>query len=141
MENGMKFKVRMTTDMDLIRSINDEIFTEDKLELDEKTVAWVAWTEDEKPAAFCTARKLTHGILYMDRGGVYSKYRKQGIHRKLIKVRENFAKKNGYSKVITYVMKDNFASLFTLVRCDYRMYTPEYLYAGSNVIYLIKENE
>lgn len=135
----MNFKVRMTTDMSLIETINDEIFPADKLHIDEKTVAWIVYTEDGKPAAFCTARKLTYGILYMDRGGVYLKYRKHGIHRKLIKAREQFAKRNGYHKVITYVMKDNYASLFTLVRCDYRMYTPEYLYAGSNVIYLIKE--
>lgn len=135
----MNFKIRQTTDFSLISILNEEIFPEDKLTLDEKTVAWVVMDDKGQYVAFCTARKLINGILYMDRGGVMPKFRKQGIHRKLITARERFAKKHGYDKVITYVMKDNYASLFTLVRCDYKMYTPEYKYAGENVIYLIKD--
>lgn len=135
----MNFKIRQTTDFELIKQLNDEIFPEDKLHIDEKTVAWIVTDEEGRYAAFCTARKLIHGILYMDRGGVLPKFRKQGLHRKLISIREKYAKKHGFRKVITYVMKDNYASLFTLIRCDYKMYTPEYKYAGDNVIYLIKE--
>lgn len=135
----MSYKIRQTQDFGLILELNNRIFPEDKLDLDEKTVAWIIYDSDNKPAAFCTARRLSHGILYMDRAGVLSAHQKKGLHRKLIKARENYAKRNNYKKLITYVLKTNYASLFTLVRCDFKMYTPGYAYAGKEVLYLMKE--
>lgn len=134
----MIFKVRSTKDFNLVLELNSKIFPEDKLELDEKTVAWIVYNSQGQPVAFCTARKLLYGILYMDRAGVLPDYQGKGIHRKLINARERFAKKNGFKKIITYVMKHNYQSLCTLVRCDFKLYNPEYAYAGREVLYFIK---
>lgn len=136
-----KYKIKRTKDLDLIVRINDEIFPEDKLDVDHKTTAWIVYSEDKEIAGFCTCRNAGYGILYMDRGGIKYKHRGKGLHRKMISAREAYAKKNGFKKIITYVMKENWTSLFTLIRCDYLKYTPEYKYAGDNVVYLIKELE
>lgn len=135
----MQYKIRKTNDLELIQTLNAEIFPQDLLHTDHKTAAWVLYDDKDEPVAFCTCRNSGYGILFMDRAGIKKEHRKKGLHRKLIKAREAYAKKNGFKKIITYVMKENYASLFTLVRCDYEMYTPEYKYAGENVIYVIKE--
>ena len=141
-EEIMSYRVRREKDLSNIISLNAAIFPEDVLNVDEQTVGWVAYDKNNNPAGFCTARTLEDGVLYFDRGGVFKEHRGQGLHRKLIEIRERYARKNGYKNIITYVMKDNIKSLTTLVRCDYLIYTPAYQWAGKaweTIYYLIKE--
>ncbi|MDD3412558.1 MAG: GNAT family N-acetyltransferase [Lachnospiraceae bacterium] len=138
----MSYRIRRAKDLSMIVTLNTIIFPEDALHLDEQTVAWVAYDKNNQPAAFCTARKLEDRVLYFDRGGVLKEHQGKGLHRKLIEIRERYARKNKYKTAITYVMKDNIKSLCTLVRCDYLIYTPVYQWAGKAgdmIYYLIKE--
>jgi GNAT superfamily N-acetyltransferase len=133
------YKIRKTLRFEDIIILNNLIFPCDPLEIDEKSRAWLVSHKD-KPAGFCTMRMLDDGIAFMDRGGILDEHRGNGIHKRLIKVRERYARSQQCNCIITYVMADNYASLFTLIRHDYKMYEPDYAYAGSKgVIYLIKE--
>lgn len=134
----MLIRLIKTKNMNLIKKINHDIMPEDILDTDEKTMAWVCKVDGEI-AGFCTMRVLEDGVVYLDRGGIYPKYQGLGIHRKLITVRERTAFRLGATKVITYTLKDNYASMFTLVRCDYKLYKPVYPWVGADVCYFIKE--
>ena len=131
-------RITKTKNMKLILDLNHQIMPEDHLEIDEKTTAWIVKVDGEI-AGFCTLREIGHHIAYLDRGGVLPKHQGKGIHRRLIAVRERYARSRGMHKIITYVMPYNYPSMFTLVRCNYLKYKPEYPWAGTNIVYFIKE--
>ena len=134
----MSYSVRKTTKFELILLLNKEIFPCDDLEIDKYTTGWVIW-KDKKPVGFCTMRLLDHKIAYMDRAGILKEHRGKGLHKKLLRVRESYARRQGYKQMITYTVSDNFDSLFTLVRHGYHKYDPEYAYAGKSCHYVIKD--
>jgi predicted GNAT family acetyltransferase len=130
------YSIRKTLRFEDVIILNNLIFPCDPLEVDERSRAWIVKNSKGEPSGFCTMRMLDDKIAFMDRGGILDEHRGKGIHKKLIKVRERYARSQGYKTVITYVMADNYASLFTLVRQDYKMYTPDYAYAGvKGVVY------
>jgi GNAT superfamily N-acetyltransferase len=139
----MSYSVRKVKDLSMLVYLNKVVFPLDVLEIDEKTVGWVMYCPNGEPVGFCSGRQLEHQMFFMDRAGILEKHRGKGLHRKLINVRERFARASDKIKhIITYVVHDNYASLFTLVRCGYKKYDPEYEYAGASekeVIYLIKD--
>lgn len=130
-------RIKQSKNYDLIKKINKDIMPQDELVCDEHTTAWICYVDGEI-AGFCTLRSLSHGIVYFDRGGVYPKYQGKGIHSRLVSVRERFSKASGASKMITYTLKDNYASMFTLVRAGFKLYKPEYPWVGTEVCYFIK---
>jgi GNAT superfamily N-acetyltransferase len=128
--------------MDLIKSLNDAVFPTDALFIDDKTVGWVAYNKKGEAAAFATARDIGDHILFMDRGGVLKEHRKHGLHSRLIKVRELYARQNGFKEIITYTMKDNIMSTVTLVKCGFQLYTPYYQWVGKaweSIYYFCKD--
>ena len=133
----MNIKLRATKNYELIKQINKDIMPHDELSIDEKTRAWVAYV-DGKLAGFCTLRILPSNIVYLDRGGIYEQYQGLGIHRKLIAIRERFARKIGSKAIITYTLTNNYASMYTLVRCNYRKYNPDHAWVGRDVCYFQK---
>lgn len=133
------YKIRRTAQFENIILLNTVIFPCDPLEIDKKSRGWLVYHQNT-PAAFCTMRMLEDSIAFMDRGGILDEHRGRGLHKRLIRVREKYARAQGFQTVITYVMADNYASLFTLVRHGYKMYEPDYAYAGvKGVIYLQKD--
>jgi len=68
------------------------------------------------------------------RAWVRKKYRGKGYQRKMIKARIAAVKKS-CNVVITYTMPDNVVSSNNLIRCGFKMYTPEYAYAGREMLY------
>ena len=133
-----EYIVRKTDKFDLILSLNRKIFPCDDLEICDNTVGWIIW-HNKTPVGFCTMRMLTHRIAYMDRAGILEEHRGKGLHKKLLRVRESYARRQNYKEIITYTVSDNFDSLFTLVRHGYKKYDPEYAYAGRTCHYVIKD--
>ncbi len=52
--------------------------------------------------------------------GVVSYAAGKGLQRKLLKVREKYAKRYGCASVVTYTARDNYASITNLIRAGYR---------------------
>src|SRR5690606_12167737 len=93
-------------DIDLIHQIEKEIFEYNYYSKEYKKDShwWITWDGEDiagfagltfypnikKPAAFLCA------------SGVYKEYRGNGLQRKYIKLREKFALKWGYTRIITY---------------------------------------
>lgn len=144
-----KISVRQTKDYDLIRQLRNEIFPEDKKELplDDNDICWILWMESGKymyPSGFAVLRPLSidkeGGYAYMNMAGLVKSARGKGLHKKLINVRLNYCRRNNIKMVITYVVNDNLASANSLINKGFRLYEPEYAYAGKKgVIYLYYE--
>lgn len=67
--------------------------------------------------------------------GVSKMYRGQGIQRRLIRAREQWARRNGKTACITYTLASNPVSSNNLIRCGYKLYSPEYAWKGNGVNY------
>jgi L-amino acid N-acyltransferase YncA len=61
--------------------------------------------------------------------------RGHGLQRRLIKVREQQAKRNGWRACITYTAPDNFASANSLIKAGYRLYGPSEVWAMPGALY------
>ena len=83
------------------------------------------------------------GCLYKDRICVFVRawvaksHRNKGTHKKLIKVRIDKAIKNRCKFIVTYTVKNNFASANNLIKAGFLLHNPMYAYAGNDVIYFI----
>lgn len=76
--------------------------------------------------------------VFFCRAGILPAHRRQGLHRRLIKVRTQYARRSGYLGVVTYTTRINTTSANGLVACGFKLYNPKYEYAGQ-ALYMIKE--
>lgn len=86
---------------------------------------WIAYAGD-LPIAFAglTASRSQHRGGYLCRAGVVPGYRGLGLQRRLIRVRERFAKKLGWKVLVTDTFM-NPSSSNNLISCGYRQFSPD----------------
>lgn len=75
---------------------------------------------------------------FLSRVGVLSDFRGLGLQKRFIKARERQAKKDGYSRVVSYTSYDNVYSANNLIDCGYRLYIPKFDWGVKNSYYLLK---
>lgn len=105
------------------------------------TIAHALWiAEDARglPVGFCAA-KNTQSYAFLLRAAVTEGANGKGLQRRMIRVREQWAKRQGAKRIITYVSHANARSLVNLIRCGYRFYLPPTPYAGKRFHYLEKD--
>jgi GNAT superfamily N-acetyltransferase len=80
---------------------------------------------------------FTKGICIFVRAWVHRDYRGQGLQKKMIKLRI----KSAYDChiAITYTTLDNYPSANSLISQGFKLYSPEYAYAGREMLYFQKE--
>ena len=71
---------------------------------------------------------------YLNRSGVIESYRGKGLQKKLIKVRESYAKRIGYDFLISDT-RFNPPSANSLIACGFKTYTPKYPWGFATSIY------
>jgi GNAT superfamily N-acetyltransferase len=102
---------------------------------------WIAW-HGQQPVAYAGLRlcRLEHnlGAAFLCRAGVIPGHRGRGLQKRLIRVREQAARKLAITELITYCVSYNCASINSLIACGYRTYWPATKWGGSNAIYLRK---
>lgn len=135
-----RITIRKSTDYDLVRQLHEDIFPLDEMVniVEGKTHCWIVWLNGDA-VGFCAMDLLSSNIAYFSRAGLSYKVRGKGLQKRLISVRERFAKKQGYAKIITYTVLDNIKSSVNLQKRGYFLYEPEYKYQGSDVLYWLKE--
>ncbi len=86
---------------------------------------WLLWT-DSSPIGFCGIHpsRVYKRTGYLCRAGIDFEYRGRGLHKRLISVRERWAKKNGMDWMITDTHLHNCASSNALIRAGYRLWKP-----------------
>ena len=139
MEN-FKLSIRATEDLFSVLNLNSIILPGDDLNVEAHTYHWLASNKyTGEHIGFCSVSDFGHGILFLSRAGLLRPYRGRNIQRRFISIRESFARRNGFTKIITYTIKDNYQSMNSLIKSGYKLYTPEYEYVGDKFFYFIKE--
>lgn len=100
---------------------------------------WLAYF-DETPIAFAGLKESASepGALYLVRSGVLKDHRGNGLHMRLIRVRERWARKHGWRKLRTDTT-DNHRSANNLIRAGFRIFVPELLWGFQHTIYWRKD--
>jgi GNAT superfamily N-acetyltransferase len=85
---------------------------------------WIGY-EADKPVAFCiTAPSVSWAdTVYLGRSGVMPSHRGHGLQKRMISIRERWARRKGYVWCITDTA-DNPASANSLISRGYRMFEP-----------------
>ena len=86
---------------------------------------WIAYLGDE-PMGFAGMRPSVRweGTGYLCSAGVLPQFRGRGLQRRLIRKRVAKAFKNGWHTVITDTLHDNWASMRSLIACNFKPYLP-----------------
>jgi len=134
-----EYKIKKAFSMNELSNVfylNSIIFPMDDLDDLGDNYYWLAW-KNKEPVGFACIKILDHGIGYMTRGGILDDHRGKGLHTRLIDARVKYAKKHKLKHLITYTVTDNVYSMVSLARRGFKIYNPEFAYAGDNVTYLI----
>ena len=99
---------------------------------------WIA-REGDIPIAFAALQPVPSWdqTAYMARSGVIHSHRGQGIQKRLLKRREQFAKQTGYVRIITSTY-NNPASANSLIARGFRTYMPTAKWGAEDTIYWLK---
>ena len=135
------YRLVRTDNTRLVESLDGLIFPDD--EPPEWDAAWLVVPttppEDPEPVGFCTARKIPgEPGAFLSRAGLLQCARGQGLQRRMIRVRERWARAEDLEYILTYTRPDNYPSIMSLIRCGYRLYTPARYWGGSSSLYFVK---
>lgn len=98
---------------------------------------WVMVDHNGCIVAYCGS-VYAQGICIMNRAWVHKRYRGNGYQKKMIFRRIQTAKSTCHT-IITYTTVDNVVSANNLIKCGFKLYTPEYAYGRSEMLYWIRK--
>jgi GNAT superfamily N-acetyltransferase len=137
----MKITIRPARTADELTAVADfdrKLFPGDTPVTVPGSLWWLAWARST-PVAFAGLRPCRSpenaGTGFMCRVGVLPKYRGRGLQRRLIHTRLAAARRLGITHVVTYTLPSNPASGNSLKRAGFRLYWPDYQWAGPRAIY------
>jgi GNAT superfamily N-acetyltransferase len=96
---------------------------------------WIGY-EDNKPVAFCVlapSRRWADTV-YLARAGVIETHRGQGLQKRMIQIRNAYAKRKGYTWAVTDTT-DNPASSNSLISKGFKLFTPSCPWGYSSSLY------
>jgi len=134
--------VRKTTNIEVVRRLDDKLFKEDagdKLSGSANHIWWLAYV-DGKIAGFAGLQVFaSQNYGYLLRAGVLPEFRGLGLQKALIDARDREAKRLKLECNITYTAAWNHASSNNLIACGYRLYTPQYAWGLKHALYFMKQ--
>jgi GNAT superfamily N-acetyltransferase len=142
LEVAPRYRIRRTDDIDEIRDLALQCFSERELERDEdmeQTTWWLVVDAEGDPAGFIGARQYpsnpTHSgvdgpYAYLTLMGVLPHARGSRLTERLARVLLRWARREGCMAVVTYAAISNAPSLRNLVRAGFLPYWPEILWVG-----------
>ena len=98
---------------------------------------WIVWDENNEPVGYCGV------VIYDDfavhkRVGVLKRARGNGLQKRMLGIRESYAKKMRCKMICTYVSIENAYSANNLFDRGYRAYNPEWRWGGDHYLYVMK---
>lgn len=136
----MNYSIRQSDRFDIFYSLHEKIFPGDDYPSNNGLVLWLITERfSNRYVGFCTLNRLSDGIIFFSRAGILKGHRGNNLHNRMIKTRERYARKNGFSHIITYTIKDNPNSFCHLIKHGYKIYEPDYAWVGRDVFYFIKD--
>ena len=134
----MKLKISQIEDEEEARELHELSFPGDSFPGAHHTY-WVARDEQKKLAGFASALITDYGACFLSRAAVAAQYQGRGLHKRLIRHRLRWAKRQGASYACTYTVAKNYPSILNLLGCGFRFYEPDEFWAGQSMHYLRKD--
>ena len=137
------YRIRKITskDIEALKWLHETVLPADVLPDFSVGYWWICEYIDKNviiPVGFGGLRHLGFNMGYLNRSGVRFSHRGHGIQKKLISVREKFARTLGITKMITDT-SNNPASSNSLISKGYKLYTPEKPWGYSYTLYWTKK--
>ncbi len=127
------------TTLALAKDLNSFYFPGCQLPKWDRSYVWLVYSNEEV-AGFATMRRIEgEKYGYLERVAILRKFRGQGLQKKLIDVRVRYAKVLGWKGVLTYTVADNYPSINSLMHKGFSIYSPEWAWAGRDVLYFKKD--
>lgn len=123
-----KFSIRRVDgkkEKELLNHLQKEILPDDVPDSVESGWWWIARTDTGLPIGFCGIKPSSKwsDTMYLCRAGVLPAFQGQGLQRRLIRVRERFAKELGMNWIITDTYF-NPPSSNSLIKCGFKLFLP-----------------
>lgn len=135
----MSFSIRQTRDLVTLRKLEAKVMPED-LPVDSDHTFWLVRDGDGLPVGFCSAvYRPQLDYVFLSRAAIDPSVQGHGLQRRMIRARVAWARAQGASRVITYTLLKNYASMVNLLREGFRFYHPDHKYVGDGVHYLMKD--
>lgn len=127
--------VRVGHDDPRIRALHVAAFPADR-EPDWVTAAWWLVLRDDRPVAFAGVQRSQQwcDAGYMVRAGVEQTERGRRLQQRLIRVRERFARRQGWKWLFTATL-NNPPSANSLIACGFRLYEPAAPWLAAGALY------
>jgi len=133
--------VRLAEDDDLVdvRVIERECFPGEAWRVVDAWDRWTWWVAEDDAGdvvAFAAAVVVDgSSTAFLALAGVASEARGRGLQRRLIRVREAWARGRCCSHMVTYTAPHNNTSANNLIRCGYQLYTPAEAWGVDGALY------
>lgn len=123
---------------EIVKRLEKVCFDEEEFYPFENRIWWVAY-DGPKPIGYCGVKE-SEDYAFFCRAGVLPECQGKGIHKRFLKKRLNWAKKNPKIKqVITYTHPTNIISSNNLIHAGFKLYSPEYKWGGKEMLYWYKD--
>lgn len=116
-------------DVDHLRELHKLTFTDGSFIPDFDYGAW--WLlapalDFLTPVAFCgvVPSTLGFGYAYLKRAGVLAEHQGHGLQRRMIRLREQWARREGFHTIVTETVSHNTHSANNLAACGFKMFEP-----------------
>lgn len=127
-------RLRPSKDEALVAALHRRCFPDDDYCLGKGVRHWVLYDENIS-VGFCSLIDWGRGVAFLARAGVLPIAQGQGMHRRMIRHRLRWAKRNGFDRVWTYTTNDNVRSANNLIRCGFRVYAPKKMFDGGYIFF------
>ena len=119
-------RARSASDFEDIRDIHIRIFAGGEREIPDLTGAWWLLVYNNRPVGFCGIHLSSNWqkTAYLCRVGILERHTGKGLHKRLIRVREKWARKQNIAWIVTDTASDNYPSANSLIKCGYRLWDP-----------------
>jgi len=131
-DKHVKFKIKRATsspDLSDIVDLEQECFPLDEhISVKEPgTVWWLIRDEHKKPVAYCGVKYMkVDNAFYFHRAGVTPSARRKGLHKRMIRTRIAYVKKEKANGAMTYTSHTNITSANNLIKCGFILWSPEF---------------
>ena len=133
-------KIRSKIGFERALALNKLIFGSEFHEGPESgNVIWLVTDATGEAVGFASIRPTQEHpeMAFLSRAGVLSGHRRNGLHKRLIRVRERFARSEGFRSIWTYTASWNIKSMRGIVRGGYLPWEP--WWAEADTLYFQKE--
>lgn len=130
--------LRKCSNFDIIEWLDEQCFPADyRIEEDSETT-WIVGYADGIPVCYIGVQDIGQGVGFVPRIGVLESHQGQRLARRLLKRITKESKEIGLAQLVTYIAHNNPQSLNCFFADGYKALIPEYLYAGKEFIYMVK---